>query len=71
MAIALWWCLAWLVSHHVAVRCRLEDGLPVRMPLPRASAAGLPGGGIYALHTTIENKAFGEPKGLTRSRPKL
>lgn len=50
---------------------RLENGLPVRMPLPRASAEGLPGGGIYALHTTIENKAFGIAAGLKQAVPKL
>jgi hypothetical protein len=50
---------------------RLEDGVPVRMPLPRASAEGLPGGGIYALHTTLKNKAFGDPEGVTRTAPKL
>ncbi len=59
-------------GHKADARCAYArcHRLPARVPLPRASAEGLPGAGIYALHTTLENKAFGIPVGLTHTIPK-
>lgn len=50
-----------MMGDGVSDRPRMEVA-PVRMPLPRASAEGLPGGGIYSLHTLLHNKSFGDAK---------
>ena len=49
-----------MMGDGVSEAARFEAApVPVRMPLPRASAEGLPGGGIYSLHTLLKGKSFG------------